>query len=123
MLPASPVPPAPALEIGAEVKDQEIVLTFGARGVIVGRFDFMSRSFDLQDVDFLGGSISSGATSDYSSVSGTFLSADFEAGLELLADVVVNPVFPPEEVERYCAQSAGLLLPARQNPAAQAEDG
>ena len=74
------------------------------------------------DVDFLGGSISSTATRDYSAVSGTFLSADFEAGLELLADAVVNPVFPPEEVERYCAQSAGLLLPARQDPAAQAED-
>ena len=74
------------------------------------------------DLDFLGGNLGSTATRDYSAVSGTFLSADFEAGLELLADVVVNPVFPPEEVERYCAQSAGLLLPARQNPAAQAED-
>jgi DNA primase catalytic core len=30
-LPASPVPPAPALEITAEVKDQEIVLAFGER--------------------------------------------------------------------------------------------
>jgi DNA primase catalytic core len=30
-LPASPVPPAPALEISAEVKNQEIVLAFGER--------------------------------------------------------------------------------------------
>ncbi len=74
------------------------------------------------DVDYLGGSISGAATRDYSAVSGTFLSSDFEAGLELLADAVVNPVFPPEEVERFRAQSAGLLLPALQNPAAQAED-
>ena len=74
------------------------------------------------DVDFLGGSISGTATRDYSAVSGTFLSADFEAGLELFADAVVNPVFPPEEVERFRAQAAGLLLPALQNPATQAED-
>ena len=74
------------------------------------------------DVEFLGGSISSGATRDCSAASGIFLSSDFEAGLELFADAVVNPVFPPEEVERFCAQSAGQLLPARQSPAAQAED-
>jgi zinc protease len=74
------------------------------------------------DVDFLGGSISGTAARDYSVVSGTFLSADFEAGLELFADAVVNPVFPPEEVDRLRAQAAEQLLPGRQNPAAQAED-
>ncbi len=74
------------------------------------------------DVDFLGGSISSAAARDYSAVSGTFLSADFEAGLELFADAVVNPVFPPEQVDRLRAQTAEQLLPGRQSPAAQAED-
>lgn len=73
------------------------------------------------DLDSLSGSISGSATRDYSAVSGTFLSADFEAGLELLADAVVNPLFPSEEVERFRAQSAGQLLSARQNSAAQAE--
>jgi zinc protease len=74
------------------------------------------------DVDFLGGSVNGTATRDYSAVVATFLSADFEAGLELLADAVVNPIFPPEEVDRFRAQVASLLLPARQNPASQAED-
>jgi len=74
------------------------------------------------DVDFLGGSISAAAARDYSAVSGTFLAADFEAGLELFADAVVNPTFPPEQVERFRAQTAEQLFPARQNPAAQAED-
>jgi zinc protease len=74
------------------------------------------------DLDFLGGNISAAATRDYSAVNGTFLSADFEAGLELFADAVVNPIFPPEEVERFRAQAAEQLLQARQNPAAQAED-
>jgi zinc protease len=74
------------------------------------------------DVDFLGGSISAAAARDYSAVSGTFLSADFEAGLELFADAVVNPTFPPEQVERFRAQAAEQLFSARQNPAVQAED-
>jgi zinc protease len=73
-------------------------------------------------VDDLGGSINAAADRDYSAVNGTFLSADFEAGLELFADVVVNPTFPPEQVERFRAQAAAQLLPARQDPAAQAED-
>jgi zinc protease len=55
-------------------------------------------------------------------VNGTFLARDFEAGLELLADAVVNPIFPPEEVERFRVQSAGQLLHACRNPAVQAED-
>jgi len=74
------------------------------------------------DVDFLGGSISAAAARDYSAVSGTFLAADFEAGLELFADAVVNPTFPPDQVEHFRAQAAEQLFPARQNPAAQAED-
>jgi zinc protease len=74
------------------------------------------------DVDFLGGSINAAAARDFSGVSGTFLAADFEAGLELLADVVVNPTFPPEQVERFRAVTAEQLLRARQDPATQAED-
>ena len=74
------------------------------------------------DVDYLGGSLVGTAARDYSTVSGTFLAADFAAGLELLGDAIVNPVFPPEEVDRLRFQSAGLLLQARQDPAALAED-
>lgn len=74
------------------------------------------------DVDLLGGSINASAARDYSAVSGVFLSADFDAGLELLADAVVNPTFPPEQVERLRAMLAEQLLPARQSSAAQAED-
>ncbi len=76
----------------------------------------------MADVDFLGGSISGAATRDYSDVSGTFLSADFEAGLELFADVVVNPIFPPEEVERFRTQAAEQLVPLHRNPVGEAED-
>ena len=74
------------------------------------------------DLDFLGGSLSTSATRDYSTVSGTFLSADLDAGLELLADAVVNPIFPSEEVDRLRAQAAEQLLPARRNPAMEADD-
>jgi zinc protease len=74
------------------------------------------------DVDQLGGTISSSAARDYSSVSGSFLAADFEAGLELLADAVVNPLFPPEEVDRGRMQSAGLLMQTQRDAQALADE-
>ena len=95
--------------------------TFTAQLLRAGTTSRTAEGF-AADVDYLGGSLVGTAARDYSTVSGTFLAADFEAGLELLADAVVNPVFPPEEVERFRSQSAGLLLQARQDPAALAED-
>jgi predicted Zn-dependent peptidase len=74
------------------------------------------------EVDRLGGGINGVAGRDYSTVDGTFLSADFEAGLELMADAVVNPIFPVEEVERYQAAATARVRQLRQDPTALAEE-
>jgi zinc protease len=73
------------------------------------------------DLDQLGGSLSSFVLRDYSMVSGTFLAADLDAGLELLADAVVNPMFPPEEVDRLRVFAGRALLQSQQDPASQAD--
>ena len=74
------------------------------------------------DLDRLGGNFTATATRDYSTVSGAFLAADLDAGLELVADAVVNPIFAPEEVDRFRTRSAGLLLQMRRDPAVMADD-
>jgi len=51
-------------------------------------------------VDFLGASLSSTGGVDYSSARLTVLRHDLETGLDLLADVLLRPSFPPGEVER-----------------------
>ena len=73
------------------------------------------------DVDRMGGTLGASATRDVSTVSATFLAADLDAGLELLADAVVNSVFPQQELDRYRRQLAGYLAQAQQNPALLAD--
>ena len=51
-------------------------------------------------VDNLGASLGAGASMDYGSVSLRVLAKDFDAGLDLLADVLVRPTFPEAEVVR-----------------------
>jgi len=83
-----------------------------------------SRTADelASEVSRLGGSLSALAGRDYSSVDGMFLSTDLEEGLELLADEVVNPIFPPEEIERYRPLTASMLAQFAQDPTSQAEE-
>ena len=53
-----------------------------------------------EEIDFLGGTLGGGADDDRLSVSLSVLSKDVEPGLNLFADVIRNPTFPAEELER-----------------------
>ena len=53
-----------------------------------------------EEIDFLGGTLGGGADDDRLSVSLSVLSKDVEPGLSLFADVIRNPTFPAEELER-----------------------
>src|SRR5262249_1922927 len=73
-------------------------------------------------VDALGGSVGGTASREYATVNGAFLSGDFEAGLELLADAAVHPVFPEDQLAAAKDQAASALVRARQNPATLADE-
>ncbi len=73
------------------------------------------------DVDQLGGGINASASRDFATVSGAFLAGDFDAGLELLADATIHPIFPDEEIAAYRTRSAGLLMRLRRDPVALAD--
>jgi len=55
-------------------------------------------------LDFVGGSISASSGYDATYISCTVLKKDFDLGLEILSDIILNPVFPEEEVERQRSQ-------------------
>lgn len=62
-------------------------------------------------VDQNGGSLDAGAGEDAAQVSGVWLKAHAELGLELLADVVLNPAFDQKELERIRSQAlSGLQI-------------
>lgn len=73
-------------------------------------------------VDVLGASLSSTAGYDASQIRLSVLSNHLEEGLGILADVVVHPTFPEEELERVRRQRLARVLQRSDVPAALAED-
>lgn len=70
-----------------------------------------------EQIDFLGGSLSSGANDDYCSLSLEVLSKDIDKGLDLFLDCLLHPTFPQEELERQRAQALAALSQANEDPA------
>lgn len=56
------------------------------------------------ELDFIGGQLGAGASADETSGSAEFLKKDLAKGLDLLADVLLNPTFTPEEFAKVQAQ-------------------
>ena len=56
------------------------------------------------ELDYIGGQLNAGATLDYASGRAEFLKKDLNTGLNLLADAMLNPAFPPDEVTKALKQ-------------------
>lgn len=62
-------------------------------------------------VDNAGGSLSAGSGDDFTSVSATFMKTHASLGLNLLTDIVRNPVFAQDEIDRALQQAqSGLAV-------------
>src|ERR1019366_6804743 len=64
----------------------------------------------------LGATLSSSANMDGSSVGTSSLTKNFPGALDLAADIVLHPTFPPEEVERRRASRLAALTNDRGDP-------
>ena len=69
----------------------------------------------------LGASISAGTGTDASSVQLTALTANLAPSLALMADIVRNPAFRPEDVERAKSQQLAGIAQERANPVGLAQ--
>jgi zinc protease len=74
-----------------------------------------------REVEFLGGELGANAGTDFSTVSGEFLSKDLDAGLDLFADVVLHPAFAPDELRRAHELTVAGIIASRENPSSIAE--
>ena len=68
------------------------------------------------DVARMGASLGTGSSMDATTVSARSLTKNFPATLEILSDVVLNPSFPAEEIERQRASRLAGLVQQRDNP-------
>jgi len=77
---------------------------------------------DISDaVDGMAAQLSSSGSWDLSNVELTVLSDRTDQALELLSDIVRNPAFPPEEIERKRQQTISALDLLRDDPAYMAD--
>ncbi|HLW99362.1 MAG TPA: pitrilysin family protein [Candidatus Acidoferrales bacterium] len=56
------------------------------------------------DLDFIGGSFNTGASTDFTFISAEFMKKDLAKGLDLLSDPILNPTFPTDEFTKLVAQ-------------------
>lgn len=73
-------------------------------------------------VDLLGASLSSTAGYDASQVRLSVLRSRFDEALELLADVVMHPIFPEQDLERLRRERLARVVQRTDIPAALADD-
>jgi len=75
----------------------------------------------VEELDYLGGSFNAGFFGAYPSattITAQFLSKDFDAGLDLLADATLHPSFTETEARKILARSVDQMKAAKDNPQA-----
>ena len=69
------------------------------------------------EVAQLGASLTTGSSTDATTISGRSLSKNFAATLDLMADITLRPSFPADEIERQRASRLAQLVQQRDSPA------
>ena len=67
-------------------------------------------------IEFVGGSLEAGAGRDSLTASLSVLKRDLTLGLDLLAEVVLSPTFPAEELKRKAAQIQAAIKRSEEDP-------
>jgi zinc protease len=120
----------PAVAISAAFKGG----TFYDPPELVGLSHFVSRTIDrgtaarpadviAEELDCRGVSLNVSVTRHSLTLTCNCLSEDFESMLELLGDIAMNAVFPPEEVETRRGEILTAIRQDEDNPAVKAVEG
>lgn len=73
-----------------------------------------------EEIEFVGGSIGTSGGDDTASVNLTVLKKDLDLGLDILSDILINPVFPEEEIKRKVKETKAAIEKERDDPSAVA---
>lgn len=69
-----------------------------------------------EEIEFIGAGLGASAGSDYTTISLSVLKKDIETGFELFSDILLNPVFPQEELDRKRDLIKGSLKQREEDP-------
>lgn len=74
-----------------------------------------------EEIDYIGASLDASTGKDLTTIKLSVLKKDIHKGLELFADILLNPSFPEEEVERKKERIKGFLIKLEEEPSFLAE--
>ncbi len=69
-----------------------------------------------EQIEFVGGMLTTKAEEDFTTASALVLKKDTELGFELLADILLHPTFPEQEVKRVRSQILGEMQSEKDEP-------
>jgi zinc protease len=92
----------------------------GLANIVAGLLTEGTKSRSAKDIseeaDFIGASLNASAGGDYITVTLSVLKKDLNKGFELLSDILLNPVFPQEEIDRKRERVKGFLRQREEEP-------
>lgn len=75
-----------------------------------------------REIDFIGGSLSASGGDDFAAASLRVLKKDLQTGLDLLSDVLLNPVFDQKEIDRKIKATLAQIQQQKEEPAVVAAE-
>ena len=75
-----------------------------------------------EEIDFVGGSLGAGSGLDATYATCQVLTKHFDVGLELLSDIVLNPTFKEDEIDRLRKQTLAAIKQQKDDPDNVAEE-
>jgi zinc protease len=69
-----------------------------------------------EEIEFVGGSIGASGGDDYATVSLTVLRKDLDLGLDILSDILINPIFPEDEIGRKIKETKAAIEKQKDEP-------
>lgn len=69
-----------------------------------------------EEIEFIGASISASADNDFTTIDLSVLKKDADKGFEILSDILLNPTFPGDEIERKREMIKGGLRQSEEDP-------
>ena len=75
-----------------------------------------------EEIDFVGGSLGAGSGLDATYATCQVLTKHFDVGLDLLSDIILNPTFKEDEIERLRKQTLAAIKQQKDDPRSVAEE-
>jgi len=75
-----------------------------------------------EEIDLVGGSLGAGSGRDATYATCQVLKKHFDVGLDLLSDIIFNPIFADDEIERLRKQTLAAIKQQKDDPGAVADE-